>query len=139
MLYDTNKVVSLEEIGNSKEMLEMLILDDVLRGDAQSIHEFAESEGAKVLQEKSVLKKGTMMRLSKVDDAHRREKLAVYALAKAAKDPLYTKLKLHIKAKKQLTAKLMKKYGTKAKRIADIGQKQYIKTAAALPNTPAKK
>lgn len=129
MLYNSDKVVSLEEIANSNYMLEMMIVDDVLRGDAKSIKEFCESAEAKVLQEKQVLRKPTMMRLSKSDDQVRRTKLAVYALAKAAKDPDYKKLKMYIKGKKAMTAKLMKKYGNKGQRVANLAQKNYIKVA----------
>lgn len=139
MLYDSSKVITLESVANSNEFLEMMIVDDVLRGDAKSIQEFVTSPAAQVLQEKQVLKKATMMRLSKADDAARRTKLAVYALAKAAKDPMYAKLKMYIKGKKAMTAKLMKKYGTKGQRVANIAQKNYIKIASKEPNTPATK
>ena len=140
MLYDSTKLISLEAIGNSNAMLEMMIVDDVLRGDAKSIKEFCESATAKVLQEKSVLRKPTMMRLSKADDAARRTKLAVYALAKEAHDPLYAKLKMYIKGKKAMTAKLMKKYGNKGQRVANIAQKNYIKVAqSSNSSTPAAK
>lgn len=134
MLYDSNKMVSLETIANSPRLLEMMIVDDVLRGDAKSIKEFCESPEAQVLQEKQVLRKPTMMRLSKADDAARRTKLAAYALAKEAKDPLYTKLKMYIKGKKAMTAKIMKKYGTKGQRVANIAQKNYIKVAQSAKN-----
>ena len=137
-LYDSTKVVSLDEIANSNMMLEMLIVDDVLRGDAKSIQEFCNSPMAEVLQERQVLKKSTMMRLSKQDDAARRTKLAVYALAKAAKDPDYKKLKMYIKGKKAMTAKLMKKYANKATRIANIAQKNYIKVAQSQNGSEAK-
>lgn len=135
MLYDSNKVISLEEVANSNALLEMMIVDDVLRGDANSIKTFCESAEAKVLQEKQVLRKPTMMRLSKADDQARRAKLAVYALAKAAKDPDYKKLKMYIKGKKAMTAKLMKKYGNKGQRVAAIAQKNYIKVAQNTPQS----
>ena len=131
MLYNSGNVMSLEEVANSNMMLEMMIVDDVLRGDQKSIQEFCQSEACKILQEKQVLRKPTMMRLNKEDDKNRRIKLAVYALAKAAKDPDYKKLKMYIKGKKAMTAKLMKKYGNKAARVADIAQKNYIKVAAS--------
>ena len=137
MLYNSDKVISLEEIGNSKAMLEMMIVDDVLRGDEKSIKEFCESAEAKVLQERQVLRKPALMRLSKAADKTRRLKLAVYALAAQTKDPDFKKLKMFIKGKKAMTAKLMKKYGNKAQRVADIAQKNYIKLAAKEPNAPA--
>ena len=140
MLYDAaNKVVSLDEIANSNMFLEMMIVDDVLRGDTKSIKEFCESEEARVLQERDVLKKKTLMRLSKADDQVRRTKLAVYALAKAAKDPDYKKLKMYIKGKKAMTAKLMKKYGNKGQRVANLAQKNYIKVAGQASSSDDKK
>ena len=139
MLYDSTKVISLEEVANSNAMLEMMIVDDVIRGDEASIKNFCESADAKVLQERQVLKKGTLMRLSKAADSTRRLKLAVYALASNAKDPDFKKLKMFIKGKKAMTAKLMKKYGPKAKRVADIAQKNYIKVASKEPNVTEKK
>ena len=137
MLYDSTKMISIEEIGNSNAMLEMMIVDDVIRGDAVSIQEFCNSPEAKVLQERQVLKKSTLMRLSKADDALRRTKLAVYALAKAANDSDFKKLKMYIKGKKAMTAKLMKKYGNKAARVANIAQKNYMKVASKEPNRPS--
>ena len=139
MLYNSDKVVSLEEIANSTAMLEMMIVDDVIRGTKESIQEFCNSDVAKVLQEKQVLRKPTMMRLSKQDDAIRRTKLAVYALAKAAKDPDYKKLKMYIKGKKAMTAKLMKKYGNKGQRVANLAQKNYIKVAGQAGSSDDKK
>lgn len=139
MLYDSSKVISLEEVANSNYMLEMMIVDDVLRGDIESIKEFCKSPQAKVLQEKQVLRKPTMMRLSKADDAVRRTKLAVYALAKAANDADFRKLKMYIKGKKAMTAKLMKKYGNKASRVANIAQKNYMKVAQSAPASEDKK
>lgn len=134
MLYDSNKLISLEEVANSNMFLEMMIVDDVLRGDEKDIKQFCESAECQILQEKQVLKKSTLIRLNKADDAARRTKLAVYALAKAAGDPYYKKLKMYIKGKKAMTAKLMAKYGSKGQRVANIGQKNYIKLASKMPN-----
>ena len=86
-LYGTSPLTSMEEMANSKEVLEMLLVDDILRGTSEQIKEFCESEEARILQEKDVLKKPTMMRLSKADDEKRRVKLMAYQIAKAANDP----------------------------------------------------
>ena len=129
MLYDSSKVISLEEIANSNMFMEMMLVDDVLRGDVKSIKEFVESPACKVLQEKQVLRKPTLMRLSKADDQKRRIKLAAYQLAKEANDPEFDKLKKYTALKKQSANKIMKKYGAKAEKVAKVGQKNYIKTA----------
>ena len=134
-LYGTEQINTTEAIGNSNELLEAFIVDDVIRGDSASIKAFCESETAKILMEKSVLKKPTMMRLSKADDEKRRVKLAAYTLAKEAKDPEFAKLQKYTALRKQSIEKIMKKYGTKAERVAKIGQKNYIKVASKSGNS----
>jgi hypothetical protein len=119
----------MEAAANSDKVLEMFIVDDVLKGSSDQIKRFCESEEAKILQEKAVLKKPTMMRLSKVDDEKRRVKLLAYQLAKEANDPEWSKLKKYTELRKTSINKIMKKYGNKAEKMAKIAQKNYIKTA----------
>ena len=130
MLYGAKPVDSIEKIGNSNELLEAFFVDDVLRLTSDDIKSFCESEEAKILQEKAVLKKPTMMRLSKADDEKRRIKLAAYQLAKEANDPEFTKLKKYTALRKQSIQKIMTKYGAKATKVAKVAQKNYMKTAA---------
>ena len=129
-LYGTTQLSNMESIANSNEVLEMLIVDDVLRGTNEQIREFVESDFAKVLMEKAVLKKPTMMRLSKQDDQKRRVKLMAYQLAKEANDPNFKKLKLYTAKRKECIGAIMKKYGPKAEKLATMAQKNYIKTAS---------
>ena len=125
-----NEISSIEKIANSDSFLEALLVDDILHGTSKQIHSFLESEECKVLMEKSVLKKPTMMRLSKADDEKRRIKLAAYEMAKAANDPEFAKFKKYTALRKQSIAKMMKKYGSKAEKVAKLGQKNYIKAAS---------
>ena len=134
-LYGSTQLNTTEDIANSNTFLEMLIVDDVLRGNSTQIKAFCESAEAKILMEKAVLKKPTMMRLSKADDEKRRIKLAAYELAKEANDPEFAKLKKYTALRKQSIAKIMKKYGTKAEKVAKIGQKNYIKVASSNSST----
>ena len=129
-LYGTTQLRSLEEMGNSNEILEMLFVDDILRGTSDQIKEFCESQEAKILEEKAVLKKPTLVRLSKQDDKKRRIKLMAYQLAKEADDAEWKKLKTYTMKRKECIAKIMNKYGTKAERLANISQKNYIATAS---------
>lgn len=115
-----------------KECVSLFLTDDISRGSSEQIKEFCVSETAKVLTEKSVLKKGTLMRLSKTDDEKRRVKLVAYQLAKDAKDPLWEKLKQNRVKEKELIKQIMKKYGHRAQQIAKIAQKEYIKTASKM-------
>lgn len=121
---------TMEAIANSDAVLEMLLVDDILHGTSDQIKEFCESAEAEILVEKSVLKKPTMMRLSKADDEKRRVKLMAYQIAKEADDPEWKKLKLFTSKRKASIAKIMQKYGPKAERMAKIAQKNYITTAS---------
>ena len=128
-LYGTSQLVSMEAAANSDAVLEMFIVDDVLRGTSAQIKQFCESEECKILQERQVLKKPTMMRLSKEDDENRRVKLMAYQLAKEAGYPEWTKLKTYTEKRKASINKIMAKYGPKAEKMAKIAQKNYIATA----------
>lgn len=119
-----------------KPYVELVAYDDLSRGTTEQIHEFCESELATVLQERQVLNKGTMMRLSKQDDVRRRQKLIAYQLAKEANDPAWKKMTLYRSKMKEQRAIIMKKYGKKAQKIANASQKEYIKAAR---KEPAKK
>lgn len=138
-LYGATPIDSIEKIGNGNELLEMYLVDDILRQNSDDIRTFCESEQAKILQEKAVLRKSTMMRLSKQDDFQRRVKLAAYQLAKEANDPEFDKLKKYTALKKQSANKIMKKYGVKAEKVAKVGQKNYIKTASKVKASAEKK
>lgn len=111
-------------------IIEALIVDDVLKQDSDAIREWCETDEAKALVEANVLRKPTLMRLSKADDEKRRQKLESYRLAKAAKDPLYDKLLRYRGKWKMVSAKIVQKYGAKAARIATKGQKEYMKNYA---------
>lgn len=134
-LYGTEQISDMESVANSDHILEMFIVDDVMHGTSDQIHEFVESDQAKILQERNVLKKPTLIRLSKKDDEKRRIKLIAYQLAKDSNDPEWTKLEKYQKLRKESIDKIMRKYGSKAQRMAKIAQKNYIKTARKLPKT----
>ena len=134
-LYGTSHVTSVEEMAQSNALMELYLVDDVLRGTSEEIKEFCESTEAQVLVEKQVLNKSTLHRLSKADDLKRRTKIAAYMLAKANNDPNFTKLVKHQKLKKQYSNAILKKYATKAARIAKLNQKEYIKNARSMKAT----
>lgn len=137
-LFGTTQMVSMEQAANSDAVLEMFYVDDILRMNSDKIHEFCESEEAKILQEKAVLKKPTMMRLSKQDDEKRRIKLMAYQLAKEDNDPNWIKLKKHTAQRKEDIAKIMAKYGSRAEKMAKIAQKNYIKSASKVSAAASK-
>jgi hypothetical protein len=136
-LYGQQNAVLDETYGvNMEELVENFYYDDIHRMSSDQIHEFCEGEQAKALLERSVLKKPTLMRLSKEDDEKRRIKLACYQLAKDAKDPNWDKMLKYRALWKKYRALVFKKYGNKAARLAKVSQKEYIKKAAKEKATP---
>ena len=126
----SNEVITAidEEFDNEmNDIMEAFIVDDVIKMDSDSIKVWCESDEAKALVEANVLRKPTMMRLSKADDEKRRAKIVAYRLAKEANDPLYRKLIKYRTLWKQTSNKIMEKYGNKANRIAKKGQQEYIR------------
>ena len=136
-LYGTNENQDIEKIANSSKIMEMFIIEDMLHGTSEQIHQFCESAEAQVLVEKAVLNKPTLMRLSKTDDQKRRTKMVAYYLAKEANDPEWTKMKKYTALRKQSINKIMRKYGKKAQRIAKMAQKEYIKKSKSVKATAA--
>lgn len=118
-----------ELVGGTNELVEMFLADEIGRMDSDTIKEFCESAEAEALVEANVLRKPTLVRLGKKDDAKRRTKLAAFQLAKENKDPNWTKLCKNRITEKKLIAAIMQRWGTKAQRNANIAQKEYIKTA----------
>lgn len=112
------------------ELNEAFAYDELSRMPSKQLQEFVNSSEAQVLVERQVLKKPTLMRLSKEDDEKRRIKIACYHLAKAANDPNWKKMIMYHKKWKDLRAKIFTKYGNQATRIAKQQQKAYMKTAA---------
>ena len=90
-----------------------------------------ESEEAAVLEAKGMIGRKTLIRLNKNDDVSRRTSAAAYQMAKDANDPLWRKLMLHMQKKNEFKQKILKKYDSKAKRIAKQSQKEYLKHPAA--------
>lgn len=109
------------------DLVEAFIVDEVSKMDSDDIRAWCESDEAKGLVEAQVLRKPTMMRLSKADDEKRRTKIAAYRLAKANNDPLYRKLIKYRQLWKQTSEKILEKYGSKAAREAKKGQAVYIR------------
>lgn len=122
---------ALEEnlMGGNSELVEMFLIDEISRMDSDTIQQFCESAEAEALVEANVLRKPTLVRLGKKDDAKRRKKLAAFQLAKENKDPNWAKLCKNRITEKKLINAIMQRWGTKAERNANLAQKQYIKTA----------
>lgn len=120
-----------------KPYISMMAYDDISRGSDEQIHEFCNSELAEVLCEKQVFNKPMMMRLDKASDQKRRAKLICYQLAKESNDPAWKKMMLYRSKWKEQRAIVVKKYGKKASKLANVSQREYIKTARKEPASSA--
>ena len=127
-MYDVAGLERIDEgFTNEKEMMGLYLIDEVARMSDDERKTFMESDEYKTLDEARAFAKPQMIRLSKDSDLKRREKLEAFTLAREAKDPLWTKLVKNRVVEKQLIAKIMQKYGPKAKRAAMVHQKTYVK------------
>ena len=138
-IFGTQQLTSMDEMANSNQVLEAFFVDDIMRMNSDQIKEFCESEDAKILEEKAVLKKPTLMRLSKQDDLKRRTKIIAYQLAKADNYTSWNKLVKYTALRKEAIADIMKKYGARAEKIAKTAQKNYIKVASKTKATAEEK
>ena len=90
-----------------------------------------ESEEAAILESKGKISRKTIVRLNLADDMERRTTAAAYQMAKDKNDPLWTKLVRALDMKKKYKSAIVKKYGTKAQRVAKQSQKDYLKHPAS--------
>ena len=90
-----------------------------------------ESEEAAVMEAKGMIGRKTLIRLNKNDDVSRRTSAAAYQMAKDANDPLWGKLMFHMNKKNEFKDKILKKYNSKAIRVAKKSQKDYLKAPSA--------
>ena len=125
---ENNVDIELEGV-NMEKYIQLIAHDDISRGTDEQIREFCASPEAQVLTERQVLNKKSLMRLSKADDQKRRIKLIVYQIAAEKNDPDWKKMTMHRSKMKEYRAKLIKKYGVKASKIAAKAQKDYITRA----------
>lgn len=90
-----------------------------------------ESEEAAVLEAKGLIGRKTLIRLNKNDDVNRRTSAAAYQMAKDNNDPLWKKLMFHMSKKNEYKQKILKKYNSKATRIAKKSQKDFMRNPAS--------
>ena len=107
--------------------LEACIVDEVSHLSDEKIQEFCQSPEAEALVEAGVMRKKTLVRLSKKDDFSRRRTMAAFTIAREKKDPLWAKLVKNRVQERKLIGEIVKKYGGKADKVAKAGQKEYLK------------
>ena len=116
---------------NMDALVESFLIDDLTHNYGEdTVQEFCAPGGvADALLEAKVLStKTTVNRMSKKDDFTRRYVITCIQMARAHNDPLYAKLVKYQMIRKQTRAKIVEKYGSRAKKVALKAQKEYIKS-----------
>ena len=130
LFFNENSNVILNETANVQDVL---IADELSRVlSEQELMEFLESSECESLVEAGVLRRRTVVRLSKKDDLLRRSRLASLQIAKNKKDPMVKLLSKAIKQKHTIMDKIYNKYKSIAEREARKAQKEYYKRVPAL-------
>ena len=127
-MFSANTTSISEDTGlnNPDELMGYFIVDEVSRMSDEDKKAFLESEECKILQERNVLKRKTLVRLNKNDDLTRRKKMAAFQIAK---DNHWKEWDLLVKNRikeRALIAKIVQKAGMKAEKAAKIQQKNYL-------------
>lgn len=129
MFFDMNDYVpSVEEsFKDPNAVMEMFILDEVSSLPDEKIQEFCKPGGVgEALVEAGKFKKNTLVRLSKKDDLSRRETMVAMQMAKEKNDPLWRKFVKKTAERNELKAAIIKKYSTKAGRVAKKAQADFL-------------
>ena len=125
-----NKFESIEEAAEGMDLApleEAYIYDELSHLTDENKKAFLQSEECKAMEEKALIGRKTLVRLDKNDDLTRRTKMAAFEMAKQKGDVLWDKLALNRVKERDLISKIMKKYGSKAQRIARVGQREHLK------------
>lgn len=106
---------------------EAVFITELLALPEDEFNSIMESEGMRVLEEKGVFNRKTIVRLKKDDDLNRRDMMAALQLAKEADDPLWERLAVNRVKERDLLGKIKKKYASKAAKVAKQQQKDYMR------------
>jgi hypothetical protein len=112
---------------NYEELMEAFFYDDFASCSDEEKKALIESGELALLEKKNITNRKTLVRLNKNDDISRRTTMAALQLARDNNDPLWKALKTNRIRERQLLAKIEKKYGSRASKVARVGQKEYLK------------
>ena len=115
MLFGSDEFERLNgDLNSSRNIQEAFLVDDLSRLPSEQLKEFCESDEAKALVEANVLRKPTLVRLSKKDDETRRIKIAAYEICKEENPNLWKKLADNRVKEKKLINQIMTLYRSRA-------------------------
>ena len=119
----------MEETCNTDELMEAFIIDEISHLPDSLIQEFCEPGGVgdQLVMEGKLRSKNTIVRMAKKDDYERRVTMACMQIAKDNKDPEWKKLVTWQQKKNASKAKIIRKWRSKAERIAKKSQQAFLK------------
>ena len=115
-----------EEVQNLDELQENYICAELYAATDATRKAFLESQDCKVMLERGLISKKTIIRLNKTDDLARRIKMATFQIAKEKNDPIWQKLVENRKRERMYIRQLQDKYKTGAIRSARVGQRDFL-------------
>lgn len=121
------ETVITESFQDPEAFSEAVFITELLALPENEFNAVLESESFRVLEEKGVFNRKTIVRLKKDDDLNRRDTMAALQLAKEADDPLWDRLSLNRVKERDLLSKIKTKYGSRAARVAKTQQRDYMK------------
>lgn len=114
------------DLKDPNELLGAYIIDEVSQLTDSQKKEFIDSEACKSLLESRILKKKTLVRLSKNDDLTRRKTMAAFQIAKENKWREWDLLVKNRIKERELIARIVQRAGAKADKAARLGQRNYL-------------
>ena len=106
---------------------EQYLIEECSRMSEDELQEFLESDLCETLVTEGKMRKNTIVWLSGRADLDRRTKMAALQAAKEKNDPLWDKLKKNRMKERELISKIMRKYGSKSRKVAKQSQKDWIR------------
>ena len=136
--FDTDdEIVDLTE-ADIDELADLFMYDELAHLPQETLRRFAEdsdfAEKRDILQEKGMINKSDLMRLSKGSDMERRTSLTAMMFARKNNDALWKKYAKILQMKKDLKANIIRKYSSRSKMAANKAQRAYIKKTGGITN-----
>lgn len=133
LFFNSNSEDDITIVSETAGMADVFIADELSRVLTEAeLKEFLQSEECESLVEAGLMRRNTVVRLSKTDDFERRKRLAALQIAKNKKDPLVKLLSRTIKKKYEIMDRIYAKNKALADRVAKQAQKAYIKKVPML-------
>lgn len=117
-----------ETLKRPNELLEAYIIDELSFLPESAIQEFVEEGGVadQLIQEGKLRSKNTLVKMAKKDDLERRNVMACLQMAKEDNCLEWKKLVKAQQMKNKYKARIIKKYNSKAARVAKAAQQEYL-------------